>query len=561
MRLLHCTRAAVVLAAVAIEAPVAAVQQLPPTAPAISEPASNLTIFLRGVPIGSEQSALTRGAGGWTIVGSGRIGAPLDIVTKRLQVRYDSDWNPLELTMDATVRGETQTLKATVTGDTITNAMTTGTASAVTTATTAATVLLTNFAFAAYEALGVRLKSAATGSTIPAYVAPQAPIAIKVGESSAERIQTASQLIETRHTHITITPVGGGPALEADIWADGNGRLLRLSIPAQALEIVREDVASVAARNVPVSRPNDEQFRIPSIGFSLAGTISKPADSGGKRLPAVVFVGGSGATDRDEQIAGIPVIGQLASAVADAGFLTLRYDKRGVGQSGGRIESAALTDLAEDLRAAVKLLSGRKDVDARRIAVVGHSAGGLVALIAGSNEKRIAAVALLAANGIAGSDLVLEQQQHILARTPLSELEKQSRVETQKRLNEAVINGKGWELLPPEVRRTADNAEYQSVLMADPAKIVPNVKQPLLILQGELDTQVAPVNADRLEALARKRKNAPPVEVVKLPGINHLLVAATTGEIEEYGLLKDKHVSPAVANALVTWLKNTLAAK
>ena len=453
-----------------LQAPVAAVQQLPPTAPSISQPASNLTIFIRGVPIGSEQSAVTRVADGWTIVSSGRIGAPLDIVTKRLQVRYDSNWKPIELTVDATVRGETQTWHTRVNGDTITNEMTTGTKAAVTTATTEADVLLTNFAFAAYEALGARLKTTESGSTIPGYISPQVPVTIKVGESSSERFQTASQLIETRHTHLTITPLGVGAALEVDLWADGNGRLIRLSIPAQELEVVREDIASVSARSVPISRPNDEQFRIPSNGFSLAGTISKPDDSGGKPLPAVIFLGGSGPTDRDEQIAGIPIIGQLASEVADAGFLTLRYDKRGVGQSGGRIESAAFTDLAEDLRAAVRLLSRRKDVDPKWIAVVGRSEGGIVGLIAGSKEKRIAAIALLATNGIAGSDLVLEQQQHMLARTQLSDVEKQRRVETQKRLNEAVMTDKGWELLPPEVRRIGDDAEFRSHLMADPAK-------------------------------------------------------------------------------------------
>jgi fermentation-respiration switch protein FrsA (DUF1100 family) len=85
------------------------------------------------------------------------------------------------------------------------------------------------------------------------------------------------------------------------------------------------------------------------------------------------------------------------------------------------------------------------------------------------------------------------------------------------------------------------------------------VKQPLLIVQGELDTQVEPANADKLEALARKRKNAPPVEVVKVPGVNHLLVSATTGEVDEYSLLTDKHVNQAVTQALVTWLKKTLS--
>ena len=73
--------------------------------------------------------------------------------------------------------------------------------------------------------------------------------------------------------------------------------------------------------------------------------------------------------------------------------MVLRYDKRGVGQSGGRAESAGLQDYAEDLRAAVKFLSERKDVDAKRIAIVGHSEGGLVAMLAAAKEKKIAGVA------------------------------------------------------------------------------------------------------------------------------------------------------------------------
>jgi hypothetical protein len=79
-------------------------------------------------------------------------------------------------------------------------------------------------------------------------------------------------------------------------------------------------------------------------------------------------------------------------------------------------------------------------------------------------------------------------------------------------------------------------------------------------VQGLLDTQVQPSNADRLETLAGVRKKAGPVEVVKVPGINHLLVPATTGEADEYATLKDKRVSPLVSNAVALWLKKTFAA-
>jgi hypothetical protein len=565
MRSFHCTRAALVaailMAAGASLSPIGAAGQAPPMARGFAESASTFTVFVRGIAIGSEQSAVTRSAEGWTINASGRIGAPADVVTRRLQVRYDPAWKPIDLTLEATVRGQLQMLHTTVAGDTIRTEITSGTQAPPTTVMVAADVLLATNSFAPYEAVAARLKTAENGSTISGYVALVTPVTIRVTESVAEKIQTAAQLLETRHSRVTITPAGSGAAFDADIWGDANGRLLRLSIPMQALEVVREDVASVAARQVPISRPNDEQVRIPDIGFSLAGTISKPTDAGAARLPGVVFVGGSGPTDRDEQIAGIPILGQLASAVADAGFVTLRYDKRGVGQSGGRIESAGIADLSDDVRAAVKLLSERKDVDPKRIAVVGHSEGGPVVLLAGSKEKRIAAIGVIAANGVSGSDLVLEQQQHALARMTMTDAEKQSKVDLQKRINQAVITGKGWEELPPEARRLSDNSEFQSLLMNDPAKVLPGVRQPLLILQGELDTQVLPVNAERLEALARKRKNAPATEMVKLPGVNHLLVPATTGEVDEYGRLPDKHVSPSVSNALIAWLRKTLTAQ
>src|SRR5207245_8346893 len=118
----------------------------------------------------------------------------------------------------------------------------------------------------------------------------------------------------------------------------------------------------------------------------------------GKR-PAVVLVGGSGPTDRDDVVYGIPILGQISEALADAGFIVVRYDKRGIGQSGGRAESASLADFAEDVRAAVKALAERKDVDPKRLAVVGHSEGGLIALMAAAKEKKIDGAVLIATPG------------------------------------------------------------------------------------------------------------------------------------------------------------------
>ena len=122
------------------------------------------------------------------------------------------------------------------------------------------------------------------------------------------------------------------------------------------------------------------------------------------------------------------------------------------------------------------------------------------------------------------------------------------------------ITGKGLELLPPAVRRSIDNPEFQGLLATDPAKLVQAIRQPLLIVQGGRDTEVEPQNADLLAAAANNRKNAPAAELVKVPDVNHLLVPAVTGETGEYGTLQDKHVSGSVTQAIVTWLNKTLSA-
>ena len=113
----------------------------------------------------------------------------------------------------------------------------------------------------------------------------------------------------------------------------------------------------------------------------------------------------------------------------------------------------------------------------------------------------------------------------------------------------------GWESIPPELREPADSAWFKSLLLFDPAKPMQKIEQPILIIQGDLDQQVFPHHADQLASLARARKKAPPVEAVHLPGINHLLVPATTGDIAEYGSLPDKTVTPVVAKTIADWLK------
>jgi uncharacterized protein len=557
MRWSHSIRAAGVVLLLGAPASASAQIVMPAPAPTLSEAgATNFSVFLRGAPIGTEQIAVTRDAGGWMIVSAGRLGAPLDIVARRIEARYSADWKPLAFTFDGSLRGQSQVLHTRVEGSVAKSDVTTlgqTTDKVDTIDPNALLVLSTNF-FGPYQALAERLKTATAGSVVPAYFVTQGSVGFRIGESAPEQIQTTARLINARRTHFTI--MLSSAQVEADIWID-DGRMIRFSVPAQGLEVVREDIGAVSTRRVTISRANDEPVKIPSNGFTLAGTLSRPSTSSAARLPAVVLVGTTGQADRDGIAAGVPILGQIAGALADAGHIVLRYDKRGVGQSGGRAEAATLADYAEDVRAAVRLLSERKDVDPKGITVIGYDEGGLIAMLAAAKEKRIAAVGLIATPGMPGTEVALAQQQRALNHMTLTAEERQAKVDAQKKIHEAAISGKGLDQLPPDVRRSVDSPEYQNLLTTNPVKLVSDMRQPLLIVQGDLDTQVEPPNADRLAQGARARKNATAVDVAKVPGVNHLLVPANTGEVSEYAALADKHVSGAVTEAIVTWLQKT----
>jgi uncharacterized protein len=418
----------------------------------------------------------------------------------------------------------------------------------------ARTVVVPNGFFGSYEALAARLVGSAVGAEFPLYVAPQAEIKAVVKGIQTQQLQGGGVPISTTVYELAMQNPGG--VLMAKVAVDANGRLARVDISGGGLTVVRSDLASVAVRQQTVRNPTDADVVIPAYGFNLAGTVTMPTQAAGRlRHPAVILVPGSGPVDREENVFGIPIFTQLAGALAERGFLVVRYDKRGVGQSGGRAERATIQDYADDVLSVERWLEKRKDVDKRHIAVVGHSEGGAVALIAGSRRKEIASLVLIAAPGTRGSELILEQQSHALDAMHAPESERAAKVDLQKRIQTAVITGVGLEGLPEDLRKVADTPWFKSLLLFDPADVMEDVKQPILIIQGELDKQVQPHHAQKLAELAGRRKKAPPAEVVLLPGVNHLLVHATTGEVAEYAELKEKTIVPEVAQKIADFLR------
>src|SRR6185436_1265586 len=124
-----------------------------------------------------------------------------------------------------------------------------------------------------------------------------------------------------------------------------------------------------------------------------------------------------------------------------------------------------------------------------RIALVGHSEGGFAALLTAGRERgKIAAMALLATPSTSGKDVVLEQQKHILSKMPIDEAQRQEKIALQEKVNTAVIKGTGWADIPLAARRAADTPWFYCNLTSDTEKAMDNTRQPVVIVQGELDT-------------------------------------------------------------------------
>lgn len=520
-----------------------------PAAPVAGE--ASFTIFMRGTDAGRVQVKVSNVGGNWRITSTGRVG---DFAINRFEVTYTGDWQPVDMLIEA-MQGQRPLRVATSFGVTtaINEITQNGTTTSKTDQVSARTVVLPNGFFAGYEALAARLSTVKAGAELPIYVAPQAEVKMTVNGVTNEPVQTPSGIIPTRRYDVTFHNIGADVA--STISVDARSRFARMEIPVAGIAVIRSDLAGINVRPALARNKTDVDVTIPASGFNLAGTLTAPSQMGRMRHPAVVLVAGSGPVERDETVAGIPIFAQLAGALAERGFMVLRYDKRGLGQSGGRTERVTIQDYADDLIDAVKWLRKRDDVDKRRIAVAGHSEGGAVAMLASGREKNISALVLIAAPGTTGAELILEQQRHLLDALKLPEAERQATIELQKKIQTAVTTEKGWEGVPSEMRKQADTPWFRSFLLFDPAAAMKKIRQPILIVQGDLDTQVAPAAADRLAELARARKKKVGVRVEHLPGVNHLLVHAATGEVSEYATLKEKQIVPDVARLVADWLR------
>jgi pimeloyl-ACP methyl ester carboxylesterase len=514
---------------------------------------SNFTILIGGSRAGTATTSVSHAATGWLITSTGRLLPPVDLVTTRFEVTYDADWQPRQLTIEALQHGQPLQLSTsfgltTATADLTRN----GQHASATQQIAPRAVVIAEDYFGAYEALAARLAGVEAGGQLPVYLAPRGEGAARVLRVTPRHIDRPEGDLDLREYVVTIS--GGAAPLPVELWIDGRNRLARLSLPELSLVMLRDDLASVMAREERQPNVRDENTLIPGNGFYLAGTLTKPAGSAAK-APAVVLVASPGTQDRDFVSYGIPVFAQLAGALSDSGVMVLRYDGRGVGQSGGRTENATLDEYAGDAIAAAAWLRKRDDVDDDRIAVIGYDRGGPVAMAAAAKDDHIKALALIAAPGKSGREVTLEQQERLLARAGLPPADQAGRIALQRRIVDAVVTGKGWENVPADVRQQSDTPWFRSWLLFDPAGIIPKIKAPILVVQGANDAETPPAYASRLAALARARKNAPPASSreATVPGVTHLLIPGPADTVD-YGTLTDRRISTDLTGVITAWL-------
>ena len=351
----------------------------------------------------------------------------------------------------------------------------------------------------------------------------------------------------------TVELVVAGQRVRLAFGADGG--LRGGAIPAQGIAIVAAPVTAqplVQARpdySAPAGAPyTAEEVRVPSpAGFALAGTLTRPA--GARRpVPCVVTISGSGLQDRDESVplvAGYRPFRQIADALARHGIATLRLDDRGFGASGGDVSRATSADFADDVRAALAWLRARPGVDGRRLALLGHSEGGLIAPLVAAEDRSLRALVLLAGPAWTGRREVESQARYAIERDPsIGADARDSLLRLSAHASESSATTNAW---------------WRWFLDYDPLPAAGRVRTPVLVLQGATDRQVAAEQAGELAAALRAGGDRD-VTVRILPGVNHLFLDDPVGDPARYPLLEARALRPEILDLITGFLHSRLGA-
>jgi pimeloyl-ACP methyl ester carboxylesterase len=305
---------------------------------------------------------------------------------------------------------------------------------------------------------------------------------------------------------------------------------------------------------------------------TLAGTLTLPRGAG--PFPVAILICGSGAHDRDEALLGHRPFLVISDYLTRHGIAVLRYDKRGVAKSTGNYALATGEDFASDAEAGIIYLKTRKEIDPRRIGLIGHSEGGIIAPLIASRRSDVAWIVLLAGPGLRGDEILFLQQELIAKAQGVSD----ANIALAHGLNAKLYAAASAEKNPANMaadlgaifeadplgkqmsaaQRTSGIAQLSSpwfleFLTYDPTPALIKTKCPVLALNGGNDLQVPP--KQDLAAIHKDLQDGgnKDFQTTEMPGLNHLFQHSATGSPSEYETIEETF-SPEALEIMTTWV-------
>lgn len=324
--------------------------------------------------------------------------------------------------------------------------------------------------------------------------------------------------------------------------------------------------------------------------IQYGATITRPEGNG--PYPALLLLTGSGPQNRDEELFGHKPFAVMADYLTRRGYLVLRADDRGVGQTTGDGKTATSKDFADDAMAGLNYLKTLPEADKGKLGLLGHSEGGMLAQMVAAQRNDIAFVILLAAPGEKIIDLMMHQNEAVLQSAGVANENIQSYLALYKPLalalsspltdtaskkaatvivdnwlkqtpKEAVLattgirDEKSKEAFINEFRKSVSTPWFRYFLRYDPDRYVRKLNAKVLALNGDRDIQVvAKQNLAALKASLQK-SHAKKFDVVELKGLNHLFQHCNKCTVTEYGQLEETF-APEALEAIGSWLEKNV---
>jgi fermentation-respiration switch protein FrsA (DUF1100 family) len=349
-------------------------------------------------------------------------------------------------------------------------------------------------------------------------------------------------------------------------WTQGGSNLpLVLKRVKNAAELERRRPQN-PVRPYPY-RDEEVSYANRAASIELAATLTIPP--GGGPFPAVLLITGSGPQDRDEALMGHRPFLVLADYLTRHGIAVLRADDRGVGKSGGNFSTGTTADFATDAEAGVAYLKERPEVNHRKIGLVGHSEGGIIAPMVAARSPDVAFIVMLAGSGVPGDQILVAQSRLISEAAGKSQAEAEKNAKEEGEILALVKNEKDSAALDRELRerlggkvpeaqlgaqiKALSSPWFQFFLAYDPAGDLRKVRCPVLALNGEKDLQVPPtLNLPAIRQALEEGGNKH-FETDELPGLNHLFQTARTGAPSEYAEIEET-MSPVALEKIAGWI-------